>query len=443
MRDFFNKLYHNKIMKNTYKYIKEESLEGEPNILKGISFRNKKKVTIPRDEKYNKTIVYKKLTPFLVKYLNRVMKKQNYDIFDKIKNNSNGDKFCKLLKTFAKKTIIPDKEDLVDSLKYYVYLQLTKVKNTNKLYNLIRKAIIRKILNISKCIGNTTRIEHLVKMTITHKKILNDRWLLNLIRKWRFITFVKRMAMKKMELMYKDLHVTYLEMADSILKEDNPLGPYDKIFMPDHKEDKNKFLFNFNDPLLLNGSKPYKGSKRQFVFRPIDAEMEKEIKYIQEIENIDKTKEISKTYYDYDYDQGKNIRSKKINKEIFKEEEKEYGTDGIRGSTKGEGKNYNKGEYIYEYEGRKSREGGNQNGNNKYEDKYRDNYEEYEGGYEYQDQDNGNKKKFKKYEQNYFYYPNTDDKKGKKSEVKYYSSSSYYKTPEFKEYNIKQNIENI
>ena len=62
-------------------------------------------------------------------------------------------------------------------------------------------------------------------------------------------------------------------MEDAILKEDSPLGPYDKRFIPDLQDDK--YLFNFDDPLLLKGSKLYKGTKKQFVFKPIDAEMEK------------------------------------------------------------------------------------------------------------------------------------------------------------------------
>ena len=56
------------------------------------------------------------------------------------------------------------------------------------------------------------------------------------------------MATKKMELMYKDLHVTYLEMADSLLNEEAPLGPYDKRFLPDIKMDK--YFYEFNDPYL-------------------------------------------------------------------------------------------------------------------------------------------------------------------------------------------------
>ena len=203
-------------------------------------------------------------------------------------------------------------------------MKLTKVNSSNKLYYLIRRAIIRKILNISRNTGGLSRILNLVKTTMTHKKIAKDRWLLRLIKRWRFITFVKKMAMKKMELMYKDLHVTYLEMADSVLNEGSPLGPYGNRILNEMNSDR--YLFDFNDPYLIKGSKAYKGMKKQYVFEPMDAEFEERIKMIKEIEEIEKMKEINKPYYDYSYVEGdgkdKYNKSKVINNE--KQERKSF-----------------------------------------------------------------------------------------------------------------------
>jgi len=329
IKDFFKKLYAINMKANQYKYIKESRLHKKPNVLRGMKLHlrttsSKNKL----DEKNNKSTVYQHLTPYLVKYLNRIFRNVKYDVFDEIKNNTDHNKFCKLYKKFKNKSIIPDKEDLVDSLKYYVYMKLTKINSSNNLYYLIRRAIIRKILNISKNTGSLSRILNLIKITMTHKKIAKDRWLLRLIKRWRFITFVKKMAMKKMELMYKDLHVTYLEMADSVLNEGSPLGPYGSRIMNEMNSDK--YLFDFNDPYLVKGSKAYKGMKKQYVFEPMDAEIEERIKMIKEIEEIDKMKEINKTYYDYGYGEGegegdskdKFNKSKVINYE--KQERKSY-----------------------------------------------------------------------------------------------------------------------
>lgn len=58
-----------------------------------------------------------------------------------------------------------------------------------------------------------------------HKNIAEQRFYRELIRKWRFISFTKKMARKKLELMYKNLHASYLQMADEIFGDDNNINP--------------------------------------------------------------------------------------------------------------------------------------------------------------------------------------------------------------------------
>jgi hypothetical protein len=310
IKEFLYKLYQINIKQRQRKYRKLKSYNKNPIIRRGMRLHiNRIKPNIKRDEKNNKTIVYKQLTPFLVKYLIKIFRNKKEGIFNNLKYNVGlGDKFCKLLKIFTKKAQIPDKEDLVDSLKYYIYMKLVKESTSNKLYSLIRKAIIRKILNISKTTGSLIRLLQLVETTMIHKNIARDRWLLKLIKKWRFLTFVRKMAMKKMELMYKDLHVTYLEMADSVLNHGPPLGPNGANFL--HDINKDKYSFDFYDPYLVKGAKPYKAIKKQIVFEPLDVEIEKRIKTIEEIKTIDKIKETNRTYYDYD-DKNKGTIKKK------------------------------------------------------------------------------------------------------------------------------------
>ena len=48
----------------------------------------------------------------------------------------------------------------------------------------------------------------------------NQRILRELIRKWRFIACKKKMARRKLELMYKNLHASYMQMADEIFGDD-------------------------------------------------------------------------------------------------------------------------------------------------------------------------------------------------------------------------------
>ena len=53
-----------------------------------------------------------------------------------------------------------------------------------------------------------------------YKKITNQRFFREMIRKWRFIAFTKKMARRKLELMYKNLHASYMQMADEIFGDD-------------------------------------------------------------------------------------------------------------------------------------------------------------------------------------------------------------------------------
>ena len=289
MEEFLQKLYEIKIAKTAYKYHKIIQYNKQPKIESGLNFNIGKNNVSKNNLKINKSIEYRVITPNLVKYLSKLFRKRNMNIFDILKSYNIANKFCKLLKISVKKSNIPDKEDLVDSFKYYVYMKLSRLSDSNKLYYIIRKSIFKKIIDVARLTGNLYRLVHLVDITFTHKMISKDRWILRIIKRWRFVTFVKKMAQKKMELMYKDLHVTYLEMADSVLREGIAL---ESRFLPDVSMDK--YLFNLNDPYLIKGSNAYKGIKKQYIFEPLDAEIERKIKEIKEIETIEKYKEINK-----------------------------------------------------------------------------------------------------------------------------------------------------
>jgi hypothetical protein len=114
------------------------------------------------------------------------------------------------------------------------------------------------------------------------------------------------MTMKKMELMYKDLHVTYLDMAGNVLDEKAPMGLYDRRFLPDIK--MNKYIYDFNDPFLVEDSPSYQCLKKKYVFKKLKAEKAKEKKtktnYIKEIKTVEKIKE--KNYNSYYNGNNKN-----------------------------------------------------------------------------------------------------------------------------------------
>ena len=52
------------------------------------------------------------------------------------------------------------------------------------------------------------------------KGIAKQRYMREIIRRWKFIYFSKTMGKKKMELMYKNLHLSYIQMANDVFGDD-------------------------------------------------------------------------------------------------------------------------------------------------------------------------------------------------------------------------------
>ena len=56
-------------------------------------------------------------------------------------------------------------------------------------------------------------------MVMMHKTIAYQRFIRELVRKWRFSAFIQCISRRKLELMYKNLHVSYLQMANELFGE--------------------------------------------------------------------------------------------------------------------------------------------------------------------------------------------------------------------------------
>ena len=89
-----------------------------------------------------------------------------------------------------------------------------------KLFKLFRRKFIQEMAYSLEEPAQIYHLYYLVNVTDMHKKIAKQRFYRELIRKWRFAAFAKKMAKKKLELMYKNLHASYLQMADEFFGED-------------------------------------------------------------------------------------------------------------------------------------------------------------------------------------------------------------------------------
>lgn len=161
-----------------------------------------------------------------IKILSKFLNKWKYNTQNLINNEMNNN-FCNLLIIWYDKDIINSKKDLINNLcRHYIYIQGQKFSKLkirklfiNSIFQKIRKAFIPLIikLNIRKLIISTKVVEN------NNQK----NYLISIIRKWRFITFVSNLVKKKLQLMYNNLHVSYLEIADEIFNTPQSITPKD------------------------------------------------------------------------------------------------------------------------------------------------------------------------------------------------------------------------
>jgi hypothetical protein len=114
-----------------------------------------------------------------------------------------------------------------------------------------------------------------LNLTVFNQDVAKNRWIRQLIRKWRFIAFVKKMARKKMELMYKNLHCSYLEMVNSIFSEE---GVNPSVIKEFERFGNGVGMFVNENPYVPREGNLCLGVKKKYLFQPVDSEKLFEIK---------------------------------------------------------------------------------------------------------------------------------------------------------------------
>ena len=218
-KEFLQKLLLNMTKRSQYNY--ENRIESS-NKAKTTKLFFKKKLLKNNNNKIieDKQAPLKKCLPGFVNYLERKIKERNQISLNEIKRSYSSNKFCYLLKKFSNKQILSPKKDIVDALKREKKYSQTRPLYQIKLFKLLRKKYIKEITTNLEEPSRLYKLFYLVNVTQMHKKITNQRFFREMIRKWRFITFTKKMARRKLELMYKNLHASYMQMADEIFGDD-------------------------------------------------------------------------------------------------------------------------------------------------------------------------------------------------------------------------------
>ena len=155
-----------------------------------------------------------------VKQLSKYFNKWKFKKPDRTKFKNEAEmhnKFGNLLNKWTKKNTENNKKDLINNLFiYYINKQGQKFSRL-KLKKLFKKYAFKKIRQSLGPLITKIKIKKLIITTIEERKSKKNNFLKSIIRKWRFITFVNNLTKKKLELMYKNLHTSYMEMADEVL----------------------------------------------------------------------------------------------------------------------------------------------------------------------------------------------------------------------------------
>ena len=257
------KLLMIKTSSSAFNYNNNITKEIEPKITK-FSFKNKS--TKNKNVISDRNGPLRKVLPSLINFLDSLVKKRKRETYDKVTSNLISNKFCQLLKDFNDKKILPEKEEFMNKIKRDVKYAASRPLYQMKLFKLMRKKYIR---TITTSLVEPSRLYcqfYLINITKMHQNIAKQRFFRELIRKWRFISFTKKMARKKLELMYKNLHASYLQMADEIFGEENNINP--SVFKEFERFGTNVGMFTGQEPEVdeeLN-KKYYSTVDKKYVF---------------------------------------------------------------------------------------------------------------------------------------------------------------------------------
>ena len=266
-RQFLDLLHENLLRGAERSYNDSKKSEIEPNNLKS-SFRLRKPNKIKNDQK--KKLIYVSLLPELFKLLRRILLKQKEDAFNQIRNKSNADKFCELYKRWTEKQELEPKKELVEKLKRIYYRVQSEGPLLLKLFKILRHESIRRILKQSPKIRRVMGMVYVTRLLVMQREIAKEKFLRQLIRRWRYIAFSKKLALNKMKTIYKNLHMTYLEMANTLFGDENKNDP--SVIKEFERFGTSVGMWENEKPDEKEEEKYVKIMKTKYVFDPIEFE---------------------------------------------------------------------------------------------------------------------------------------------------------------------------
>ena len=134
---------------------------------------------------------------------------------------------------------------------------------------------IKKIFIQKEEICRAKKLINLIKITTINSQISTDRWIRQLLRRWRFISFVKNVSKRKMELMYKNLHVGYLEIINALFNNESQFPSMIKEF---ENFGTDVGMYKNTDYYMNKEKELYQRVKKKYIAKPIEYDRENSLK---------------------------------------------------------------------------------------------------------------------------------------------------------------------
>ena len=150
-------------------------------------------------------------------------------------------------------------------------LEEERVYYIGKLYKKLREITIKKLFIEKEDISRAKKLIRLIKITSINSQISTDRYIRQIIRRWRFISFVKNVSKKKLELMYKNLHVGYLEIINSLFNNECKFPSMMKEF---ENFGADIGMYKSQDGYLNREKELYQKIKKKYISKPIEYDKE-------------------------------------------------------------------------------------------------------------------------------------------------------------------------
>lgn len=303
----------------------------QPQHLIKLSFKTAPKQ--PSAKQPKKEELYAVVCSHLGRWLNSRRKSTLRSCFERIRDKARAIKFCQLYKTYSNSRILSSKKELIDDLREGLHNLNARKAALQKMLFMVKKIFLKKTVTTLIESSRMHYIMYLVNMAMMEKKIMEQRFLRQIIRKWRFTTFVKNMAKRKLELMYKNMHLSFLEMSNDIFGDDNSLNP--SVLKEFERFGDGVGMWANEDPNLMKEAGLCRGFKRKYFFEPVTVpstvtkkvttveEERTEERYLEEIpEEYMMNEGTFESYEKKEKRKGKNAggyKSKKVEEDIKKD----------------------------------------------------------------------------------------------------------------------------